>query len=324
MFGAETSRGRPMGGFAADGSVGIRKAVCIVSVQITVTHYYHSGFSVALEDLLFVFDYWRGENDELPPERRLTVEKLRAYRQVYVMISHEHVDHLDPIVFTWKEQIPVTYIVSSDMPVGTRGKRMAPGDEVELEPGIVLSAFDSTDLGVSFLLNLRGLRVFHAGDLNFWHWRDESTLKEIEEADQEFRKAVQPLTKQKIDVAFFPVDPRQGTMFEAGANYFILSVKPRLLIPMHYFRRTEIAVEYARTASCRSTEVLAMPGYGDSIVVRQDEKGFLDISFPRVDVPEEEMDLEEMVEDSPFAESDLPLDQLAEPEENQASDELST
>jgi len=295
-----------------------------VNPQIKLTHYYHSGFSVALEDLLFVFDYWRGENEELPRSRGLTVEKLRAFRKVYVFISHEHVDHLDPIVFTWKEKVPVTYIVSSDMPVGTRGKRMAPGDELELEPGIRVRAFDSTDLGVSFLLYLKGINVFHAGDLNFWHWRDESTLQEIEEADQEFRKAVQPLTKETIDVALFPVDPRQGTMFEAGANYFILSVKPRLLIPMHYFRRSEIAVEYARTASCRSTEVLAMPGYGDSIVVQLNENNYLDISFPPEEEPKQEMELDDIDENSPFVESDLPLAQLAETEENQDSEDFST
>ena len=31
-----------------------------------VTHYYHSGFSVAYEETLLVFDYWRGEDGELP------------------------------------------------------------------------------------------------------------------------------------------------------------------------------------------------------------------------------------------------------------------
>ena len=278
-----------------------------------ITHYYHSGFSVAFEDLLFVFDYWRGENGELPPDRQISREGLQAYRKVYVFISHEHVDHLDPIVFTWKEYADVTYLVSSDMPVGTRGKRVAPGDRVDLEDGVFVTGFDSTDLGVSFLLNVKGFQIFHAGDLNFWHWRDESTLQEIEEAQLEFQEAVRPLTREIIDVAFFPVDPRQGTMFEAGANYFILSVKPRLLIPMHYFHRDDVAVDYARTASCRSTEVLAMPGYGDSVLLRTDGKEFLDISFPREEPREEDQPLEEVISNNPFFESDLPLTQLADP-----------
>ena len=220
-----------------------------VEHNLLITHYYHSGFSVASERTLAVFDYWRGEHGELTPDRQLTPDLLKQYENVFVFISHEHIDHLDPIVFSWSEAGNVSYIVSSDMPVGTRGKRMAPGDTLKLSDELTATAFDSTDLGVSFLVDFCGIRLFHAGDLNFWHWREESTMQEIEEADAEFRKAVQPLSKESIDVAFFPVDPRQGTMFEAGANYFILTVKPRILIPMHYFHRADTAMDYARTAS---------------------------------------------------------------------------
>ena len=149
--------------------------LCIVDRKLTVTYYHHSGFSVAMDD------------------------------------SHEHPDHLDPVVFTWRSEAPVTYIVSADMPVGTRGKRMAPGDSLTLSPEVSVKAFDSTDLGVSFLVDIQGVHVFHAGDLNFWHWREESTVKEIEEADDAFRQAVEPIAREKIDLAFFPVDARQGS-----------------------------------------------------------------------------------------------------------------
>ena len=284
-----------------------------------VTHYYHSGFSVACEDTLLIFDYWLGEGEELAEQYRVTPETLRPYKQIYVFISHDHPDHMDPVVFTWKDVPGIQYIVSSDMPVGTRGRRMAPGDVIRFSDDVEVSAFDSTDLGVSFLVDFRGLQVFHAGDLNFWHWRDESTMKEIEEADAEFRKAIAPICGHPVDLAFFPLDPRQGSMFEAGANFFILSVKPRILIPMHYFHRAEVAMEYARTASCRSTEVIALPGYGDLLAVELDDEGYLNLSFPERDgSPEEEeeeepRDLETILTgDDPFSESDLPLLQLAE------------
>ena len=287
--------------------------------QIKITHFYHSGFSVEAENLLFVFDYWRGEHQELHDHLQLLPEELKQYRAVYVFISHEHMDHLDPVVFSWKDYAPVSYYVSSDMPVGTRGKRMAPGDTLQLEEGIFISAFDSTDLGVSFLLNLKGIRIFHAGDLNFWHWREESSLQEIEEAEREFQTAVRPLQKENIDVACFPVDPRQGSMFQAGADYFILAVKPRLLIPMHYFHRSEIVMEYARIASCRTTEVLTMPGIRDSILLTFDENGYMNISFPQETAhatENEDEPLENIAVDNPFLESDLPLSQLAENPEN--------
>ena len=299
--------------------------------NLLITHYYHSGFSVAGGRTLLVFDYWLGERGEVTPDKQLTPKRLKRYDNVFVFISHEHIDHLDPVVFTWNENGNVSYIVSSDMPVGTRGKRMAPGDTLKLSDEVTVTAFDSTDLGVSFLVDFCGIRLFHAGDLNFWHWREESTMQEIEEADAEFRRAVQPIAREKIDVAFFPVDPRQGTMFEAGANYFILTVKPRILIPMHYFHRSDAAADYARTASCRTTEVIALPGFGDRLRVQMDEEHYLNVSFPTDESwqePEDEdaddgrltgntseLPLDEgetlLSEDDPFLESDLPLTSLA-------------
>ena len=320
-----------------------------MSQSYDITHYYHSGFSVSCGDTLLVFDYWRGEEGELTEEMQLTPGFIRSWPHVVVFISHEHIDHLDPVVFTWRDLTDVTYIVSSDMPVGTRGKRMAPGDTFSPVDGVEITAYDSTDLGVSFLVDFRGVRFFHAGDLNFWHWREESTMQDIEEADAEFRKAVAPLTSAAIDVAFFPVDPRQGAMFEAGANYFILSVKPRILIPMHYFHRTDVAMEYARTATCRSTEVIAMPVFGQSMTLTVDADGYLNIqlnqepraeentravqpvsgpAFPgsasnQASYSESAVPLsaagfsagETVQEDDPFGDSDLPIIQLSENEE---------
>jgi L-ascorbate metabolism protein UlaG (beta-lactamase superfamily) len=291
-----------------------------VLLSYLVTHYYHSGFSVSCDDSILIFDYWLGEHQELTPKVRLTKEILEQYRHIYVFISHDHPDHMDPVVFTWKDLPGIQYIVSSDMPVGTRGRRMAPGSTICFSEDVEVTAFDSTDLGVSFMVNFKGLQVFHAGDLNFWHWRDESGMKEIEEADNEFRKAVAPICGRNVDLAFFPLDPRQGTMFEAGANYFILSVKPRIMIPMHYFHRAEVAMEYARTASCRTTEVIALPGYGDLLNIELDEEGYLNLSFPaRPELREGEdrtndgrkTDDETVLgENDPFRESDLPLTQL--------------
>ena len=78
------------------------------------------------------------------------------------------------------------------------------------------------------------------------------------------------------------------------------------------------STEYARTASCRSTEVLAMPGIADSILLTFDDNGYMNISFPKQEAPQkEEETLEEIEEDNPFFESDLPLSQLADEGEKQ-------
>ena len=299
-----------------------------LSLQLKITHYYHSGFSVECGDTLLVFDYWNGEHQELQPDRGITPETLKKFSKVFVMISHEHADHFDPEVYEWREITDVTYIVSYDMPVGTRGKRMSPGEKFVLTPEITLYAYGSTDLGVSFLADINGFRIFHAGDLNFWHWRDESNASEIEEAETEFIREVEPLKMAGIDIAMFPVDPRQGTMYEAGANYFILTVKPRLMIPMHYFHRTDIAQEFARQNRSRATEILAMPGFADAISVTLDDEGYTNVRFVRENgvslVPDEtaQQELTEVEDDpldvnNPFGDSDLPVmfyEESAEPD----------
>lgn len=151
-------------------------------------------------------------------------------------------------------------------------------------------------------------------------------MQDIEEADAEFRKVVSTISGEDIDIAFFPVDPRQGAMYEAGANYFIMSVKPRILVPMHYFHRADVALEYARTASSRDTEVLAMPLYGDTIRIEIDDEGFLNITPVHPanasgkptegENPEEEPTPDffdpELDDDNPFDESDLPIAGLSE------------
>ena len=167
--------------------------------QLKIVYYYNSGFSVQVGSTLFIFDYWEGENRSLSASVRIRPELLKAYERIYVFISHAHPDHLDPVVYTWaKEGLPITYIVSSDMPIGTIGKRLAPLQEKQLTQDIWVKAYQSTDLGVAFLVEAYGLRIFHAGDLNLWHWRQESTLREIEAAEKDFYDALEPLKGEQI------------------------------------------------------------------------------------------------------------------------------
>ena len=279
--------------------------------SLTVTYYHHSGFSIAWEKVLLVFDYWLGEQGDVPEDKRITPEFLAGFQEIYVFISHEHADHLDPVVFEWRNSIPgIIYIVSFDMPVGTRGKRMAPGDVMTLSDNVSVKAFGSTDLGVSYLVDVAGVKLFHAGDLNFWHWREESTAREIEEADAAFRAAVEPIAKELVDVAFFPADPRLGLLFDAGANYFLLAVKPRLLIPMHFWGRGDIAIEFARRSRCRQTEIIAMTQSGEQIGLDFTDDGYLTVHLPSAEYAplDTQVDLGGYEGRDPFNDTDLPVD----------------
>jgi len=287
--------------------------------QLKIIYHYHSGFSVQVGGTLLVFDYWEGEDRKLPNVGRIDDKLLSAFEQVYVFISHAHPDHLDPIVFMWENKgIPVSYIVASDVPVGTRGKRIAPGQEKTLSEHVSVKAFQSTDLGVAFLVTAYGLTIFHAGDLNLWHWRQESTLREIEAAEAAFYEATEPIKKEKIDVAMFPVDPRQGMMYDAGANHFILTMKPRVFIPMHWQERSEVAIDFARRSRTQQTEVLALtkPGvvanlsFSEELLdihIIEPPKDFDELPVAPAKRPEPSAALPGD-ENDPFADSDLPVD----------------
>jgi L-ascorbate metabolism protein UlaG (beta-lactamase superfamily) len=267
--------------------------------------------------MLLGFDYWEGEARSLSEVGRLTKKILSPYEQIYVFVSHSHPDHFSPIIYDWREDLPITYVVSSDMPVGTRGKRIVPLETLDLGPDISVKAFGSTDLGVSFLVQAYGMNIFHAGDLNLWHWRQESSLREIEAAETAFYQACAPLKSEKIDLAMFPVDPRQGMMYDAGANHFILTQKPRVFIPMHWQEREEVAIDFARRAKSPQTEVLALARPGETATIRFGDN---QLSIHIIEPPKDIADLpltplrrpEHRPMDSqgsdPFADTDLPVD----------------
>ena len=78
---------------------------------------------------------------------------------------------------------------------------------------------------------------FHAGDLNNWHWKAESTPQEIKKAESDFLSIVRNIAKNyhDIDVAFFPVDARMGEDYSLGARQFLSMINVGTFIPMHFW-----------------------------------------------------------------------------------------
>ena len=286
-----------------------------MSKKMTVTYYHHSGFSVASGDVLLVFDYWRGKASKIPEALGITPETLARYNEVYVFISHEHEDHYDGVVYTWDQYAPVTYVIADCLPEGARGHRMQKGSELTLSDRVQVKAYGSTDSGVSFLVTVDGMNFFHAGDLNFWHWREVCNARQIQEADEDFRGEVKDIQGVDIDVAFFPVDPRLGMLFDAGANYFMLTVKPRLLLPMHFWGRGDVINEFARRSRTRETEIVALTNHGQAISLDIEDDGFMNITLlaaptlPQVTpATNQAVSLAGYEGEDPFHETDLPID----------------
>ena len=65
--------------------------------------------------------------------------------------------------------------------------------------------------------------IFHAGDLNNWHWKEESTEGEVREAENAYLAELELLARRtnRVDLATFPVDPRLGQEYMLGAKQFV-------------------------------------------------------------------------------------------------------
>ncbi len=276
--------------------------------QTTVTYLFHSGFLVSVDDTLLVFDYWQGEEGMFPEKARLTQEDFEAYKRVFVFVSHSHPDHYDPVIYTWdRKKYHITYIIADELPQAAAGRRMKNGDTASYE-SMEIKAFDSTDLGVSYYVELYGVRIFHAGDLNLWHWREESTLRQIKQAEDDYYRACEPIVKERIDLCMFPLDPRLGGMFDAGINHFIMAAKPRVIIPMHWQRRSEVAINFARRGRTRYTEVLALtkPRERADITFNEAEL-IIHVHTPANSLFSDDEPVKKP-EDDPFTDTDLPVD----------------
>lgn len=201
-----------------------------------ITYIYHSGFLVETSSCYYLFDYYKGE---LPV--------LKTDKPILVFASHNHRDHYNPEIFHILQELgmqKITSVLAKDIPA----KRYPQGIEVikvtfhqtyELPHDTTLQTLLSTDAGVAFLLECPEGTIYHAGDLNDWVWEGE-TEQYNKQMTGSYRHEVNLLINTPIDVAFLPLDPRQGKDYAKGMLYFLKKVKVKRVYPMHYWEQPEI------------------------------------------------------------------------------------
>jgi len=127
---------------------------------------------------------------------------------------------------------------------------------------LYVKAYGSTDIGISFLVKVDNLTIFHAGDLNWWHWKEDS-LEEQRLAELNFKIQIEKLKKEEaIDIAFFPVDPRLEEFYSIGGQYFSEQLHPSVLIPMHFADNPSITREFSKKMkklNIKSVEITQAP-----------------------------------------------------------------
>lgn len=203
-----------------------------------LTYIYHSGFVIENDDLAVIIDYYK-DSDNM---KGIVHQKvLNNDKKLYILSTHSHQDHFNPEILEWKKQRKdITYIFSKDI---LENKMATSSDAIYLDKmdtynddKLFFQAFGSTDLGISFLIKINDKVIFHAGDLNNWHWNEESTEEEINEAEEYYKDELSLLSKrvQHIDLAMFPIDIRLGKDYMKGAEQFLNAIKTDIFAPMHF------------------------------------------------------------------------------------------
>lgn len=214
-----------------------------------VTFLDHSGFLVELPGLTLLFDWWKGDLPPLPSGPLL------------VFASHRHPDHFDPRIFALDDgQRDVRFLLGKGIHLTDRNRKkwglsekaaadcrvLSGGESASPLPGVTVEALPSTDEGVAFLVTAEGRTVFHAGDLNWWHWEGEDKAWNANMA-ADFKRYTEPLRGRCADLALLPLDPRLGVPYAYwGLLRFLELMDVRHLLSMHQWEQPEITDEFLR------------------------------------------------------------------------------
>ena len=231
-----------------------------------LTYIYHSCFAIEGEWFTIILDYFRDAKN-LVHEYLLT-----RPGKFYVLSTHFHPDHFHPEVLRWRADRPnIIYIFSKDI---LRRKRASKEDALYLkkldvyeDDTIRVKAYGSTDAGVSFLIEAQGKRIFHAGDLNNWHWNEESTPEEINVAEKAYLGELKIINKdiKEVNLAMFPVDPRLGKDYMRGAEQFVDRIRTEVFVPMHFDAEYDKANAFQIYAEKKGCRFVALEREGQSV-----------------------------------------------------------
>ena len=212
----------------------------------------HSCYLVELERSYLLFDYFNGMLQE-DYQREIVLPELKEEKWLYVFSSHFHIDHFGIEVLQWKQKREnISYIFSKDIRLGDNFL-IRHGYSPEIKEEILFvkpcKQFEcrelkshtlfSTDAGVAYVVEAEGKRIYHAGDLNWWYWDNESD-QEKKNMERHYKDYLQDIAGVEIDLAFVPYDPRLQDKAICGIEYFLQVTRTKALFPIHFWGEFDV------------------------------------------------------------------------------------
>jgi len=218
----------------------------------------HGGCAVKTKDHLLIFDYWGyGEQPDGPclANGHINVDEIKD-QNVYVLVTHNHADHLDSVIFDWQKSInKIIYIFGWQDSADTKNIRMGPREkrkiaDIEIE---TINSPEAEETGGNFLVRADGLVIHHAG--GYCH---DTTQYDI------FKKDIDYLaeTAHGADILF----GRVGNDWQKEeALRTIELVKPKVMFPLHARERESLNRELVERAAQKNMEtaVVCVENRGD-------------------------------------------------------------
>jgi L-ascorbate metabolism protein UlaG (beta-lactamase superfamily) len=166
---------------------------------VKITWLGHASFRIENDVVIYIDPYVLDENPK---------------KADIILTTHEHFDHHA------KENFPKIAKEDTEIISPCEGTIVKPGDVVEtkgvkievVEAYNVDKPFHPKGLGVGFVIEINGVRIYHAGDTD--------RIPEMKEL-------------KNIDVALLPIGGKY-TMDIDQAVEAVRDIKPKIVIPMHY------------------------------------------------------------------------------------------
>lgn len=235
----------------------------------------HSGFLLELEQVILVFDMFT--DPALVLSRYTESEK-----PVYFFVSHAHYDHWNTDILDFTHEGTRNFFLDAtcELPEdfeqedSDRFFQVYPGFSYQFtaketqDTGLVeISAFASTDEGVSFLIKTQEGNVFHAGDLNLWDWVEDGEDLDMHSS---YRAALEDISShlagESLWISMLPVDQRLGDKALLGAEVFLEYFNTEYLVPDHLNGGVDLPHKLAERQADK-THVLAFVAPGTSVAL---------------------------------------------------------